>query len=349
MLFAVGNIASELAVKSHPVQVFTDDENAYVLFCLGDSGAVMHDGAPGIQSGAMSMQPSSLPVWTVMEGIRSSIARHLGFTVSIGIGTMTASLTGIHESFDGALRALDYRMIHGGNRILMIGDLESTEQAAPVFTDEDRHALLLALKIGEEGGVRDVMHRLLAPLAARPQIGLSAFQASLMSILAPMMQVAAESGVEANGLFPGGDGWMTPLLGGTLQEVSGWVTDAAVRLGACIAGSRRSQTEQIVTQAVQWVAGHYSDPELSIGSISQMVHVSASHFSALFRKETGESFLNHVTQVRLKAARELLAGTELKTADIAERVGYPDPHYFSYFFKKNMGVSPKEFRGGLKG
>ena len=58
----------------------------------------------------------------------------------------------------------------------------------------------------------------------------------------------------------------------------------------------------------------------------------------------GVTFTEYLTGVRMQRARELLADTSMRTADVAYAVGYNDPHYFSYLFKKNTGLSPREYR-----
>ena len=54
--------------------------------------------------------------------------------------------------------------------------------------------------------------------------------------------------------------------------------------------------------------------------------------------------MEYLTEVRLEAAKELLAGSDARMSDIAFDVGYQEPHYFSYLFKKHVGMSPREYR-----
>jgi two-component system response regulator YesN len=68
----------------------------------------------------------------------------------------------------------------------------------------------------------------------------------------------------------------------------------------------------------------------------------------IFKKEANETFLKYLVSVRLDAAKELLVNSDTQTAEIAERVGYPDINYFSFFFKKNVGMSPREYRNSFK-
>lgn len=74
------------------------------------------------------------------------------------------------------------------------------------------------------------------------------------------------------------------------------------------------------------------------------VALSNNHFCTVFSQETGETFTEYLTTLRLQRARELLRATSLRTGEIAAQVGYNDPHYFSYLFKKKYGVTPRDSR-----
>ena len=100
----------------------------------------------------------------------------------------------------------------------------------------------------------------------------------------------------------------------------------------------------LIRRAKDYIDCHYADGGLSLNEVADHVNHSASHFSALFSQETGQTFKDYVTEVRIKKAKELLRTSTLRAAEIADRVGYSDPHYFSAAFKKNTGLSPTEFR-----
>ena len=109
-------------------------------------------------------------------------------------------------------------------------------------------------------------------------------------------------------------------------------------------GARQSKYSAIMEKSREYIGGHYSDGSVSLNSVAEYVGPSPNHFSAIFSQETGETFIEHLTATRLGKAKELLSSTSAKASEIAYMVGYNDPHYFSYVFKKNVGISPSDYR-----
>ena len=107
---------------------------------------------------------------------------------------------------------------------------------------------------------------------------------------------------------------------------------------------RRDTTKSFVTRAIEYVKEHYADQDLSIETICHYLNVSAAHFSTVFKKETGKTFINYLTDYRMQEALNLLLTENEKTYIIAQKVGYLDPNYFSYVFKKQFGMSPSKYK-----
>lgn len=92
-----------------------------------------------------------------------------------------------------------------------------------------------------------------------------------------------------------------------------------------------------------YICQHYTE-DLSLEALASIVHLSPSYLSKLFKKEVGENISTYVQNIRIGQAKLLLHTTGLKTYEVAEQVGIPDPVYFSRIFKKVTGVKPKDFR-----
>ena len=100
----------------------------------------------------------------------------------------------------------------------------------------------------------------------------------------------------------------------------------------------------VIRDAKEYIRANFSQSDLSLNRIAVHIGVSPSYFSSIFKQETGQSFVEYLTQVRMERACELLKCTSYRTSEIGEQVGYNDSHYFSSAFKKAMGQSPKEYK-----
>jgi YesN/AraC family two-component response regulator len=109
-------------------------------------------------------------------------------------------------------------------------------------------------------------------------------------------------------------------------------------------GLKTSRYRDIIEKSREYIRLHYAEGSISLNSVAEFVGLSPNHFSTVFSQETGETFIEYLTRTRLAKAGEMLKSTRAKSSEIAYSVGYSDPHYFSYVFKKNIGVSPSEFR-----
>ena len=105
-----------------------------------------------------------------------------------------------------------------------------------------------------------------------------------------------------------------------------------------------SKYNDVIIKAQDHIRDNYADKDISLHSVAKEVNISPNHFSTIFRQETGETFINYITKVRVTHAKELLKTTQMRTSDVGYEVGYNDTHYFSYVFKKNTGMTPTEFR-----
>lgn len=99
----------------------------------------------------------------------------------------------------------------------------------------------------------------------------------------------------------------------------------------------------IILKAKQYIEQNYQK-NISLESTALHLNLSPTYLSRLFSKETGESFIDYLTHVRINHAKELIKNTNKKIQEISENTGYNNPYYFSRIFKKVTGVTPLEYR-----
>ena len=102
----------------------------------------------------------------------------------------------------------------------------------------------------------------------------------------------------------------------------------------------------VVDEVMRYIEENYADEELSLNVLASHVNFSPNHLSMIFSQQTGQTFIKYLTDFRMNKAKELLRCTGKKSSVISMEVGYKDPHYFSYLFKKTQGMTPTQYRGG---
>ncbi len=130
----------------------------------------------------------------------------------------------------------------------------------------------------------------------------------------------------------------------TVDEIRGQVQEMLV--GALMFRDSRtfSQRAGILQKAKEFIDQYYMDPNMSLNQVADFVNHSPSHFSVMFSHGTCKTFKEYLTELRIKKAKELLRTTTLRSSEISYQIGYGDPHYFSFIFRKNTGLTPTEFR-----
>lgn len=108
-------------------------------------------------------------------------------------------------------------------------------------------------------------------------------------------------------------------------------------------GIRGNET---VAKAIALMEERYHE-EITVVSVAEQVHLNPVYLSRLIKKETGETFSDILLRIRLDKASTLLKDMNVKIYEIAERVGFKDGRYFGQVFKKNFGMTPKEYRDKL--
>lgn len=105
-----------------------------------------------------------------------------------------------------------------------------------------------------------------------------------------------------------------------------------------------SRTRELALKASEIIEENLSDINLSLGMIADKLYVNKSYLSRIFKQETGENITDCIMRLRIQKSTYYLKNTDFLAYEIGEKVGIPDPNYFSTCFKKYTGESISEYR-----
>lgn len=134
----------------------------------------------------------------------------------------------------------------------------------------------------------------------------------------------------------------------TVQELKEYIRQMLSAALEFRESESKSQSRNMIRQALEYIEENYADENISLKEVAGYTNVSANYFSAVFSQEMRQTFVEYLTQKRMEKAKELLRRTDKRSAEIAAEVGYKDPHYFSFVFRKTQGCTPRDYRTGGK-
>ena len=116
-----------------------------------------------------------------------------------------------------------------------------------------------------------------------------------------------------------------------------------VNVCRAIRDQKEDQSNSAVKKAMLYIQENYSR-DISLDDVSSQVNISPYYFSKIFKEETGENFIEYLTRVRIDKAKELLVDANVSVKEAGIQSGYSDPNYFSRIFKKQMDMTPSEYK-----
>lgn len=263
-----------------------------------------------------------------------------------GIGDPVNRLGELSNCYESAERAFAHRFLVDGNRIISNSDIKLsyeslTETDVVVPNQLDLTGFAEFLKLGVRDEVRFFVYDFfegldsatVKSLLMRQYVVVDAFLkvSDFIKSIGGDLQILEQvtENKETLATEKGAEDYICRLLETAISEREGISKD---------------KNGKHVSDIIEYIEANYTNEELNLNMVAEYVNFSPSHLSAIFSQETGKTFIKYLTDLRIKKAKELLRCTSMRSSEICEAVGYKDPHYFSYLFKKNVGLSPIEYR-----
>ncbi|MBB6479217.1 response regulator [Spirochaeta isovalerica] len=282
--------------------------------------------------------------YSLAQGLKSEVTKQTGCPVSIGIGRAVKRIGEIPLSYEEADRVSRFMGERGQQLILGAGDMDSSSGEISLLPPESCR-IAGRLKYAAAGEIDVIMEEYLSLFGDSESYSPFFSNYLLGDIIIASTAIIGELGGDVHEVIP--SFLLREKLNNMISSRESFilhVRDLIEKVLAFRDSQGKGKHYEMIRKANEYIDSHFADPDICLHSVAEHVNASPNHFSTVYSQETGRSFIEYLTSVRIGKAKYLLRNTELRSSDIAYEAGFNDPHYFSFIFKKNVGLSPRDFR-----
>ena len=322
---------------------------AFVLFNISDEIVTREEAGIAYQEGSNRVCILFQGKWSrnftsktkeICREIQQKTKEVMGFDVSMGIGKWVKRPEELVRSHDMAAQMLQYRYLLGGNLLI---DMEEQHPVQEIAIDENLSELKEAMKTGQKEQVDQILSDIETAIR-QALMEKSRACMYLQQVIRTMDNACEDVSADMDRIREGRDELLRQVTDQMFFEDACKVVQKHTdRIFEILSEMNTSSSERQARLAIDYIQKNYMDPDLSLNSICSYLNISTSYFSTIFKDETGETFTEVLIRTRMEKAKELLENTTMKNYEIAEKVGFSDPHYFGISFKKMTGCTPTEY------
>lgn len=326
MKYAVTNVLNEAMEESENHLIFNGSEGR-IICLMSHHGKHSDEAAP-------------------LEGFKKLcflIKKYLKFTITIGVGRSKEGYKGISASYGEALEALQNKFVLGHDRVIAYGEQLPDSGNQPFYPTEANEELLVLLRLNSWEQIEQKLDEIFHSIRVR-KLTIDYIYVICMGLVSLNLSYFEESGHPIEDCF--GEQFYPYYEIRRFESAEmtfNWIKELFRKAVKYNSKHRNTRSSKIAKAAKLYIEEHYADPGVQLEHIAQHVFINASYLRAVFKKEVGITVNDYLMQYRMQQARELLGRSSVKLTDIAEKVGYNDPGYFSKSFKKFYGYSPSEY------
>ncbi|CDZ25125.1 two component system response regulator [[Clostridium] cellulosi] len=262
-----------------------------------------------------------------------------GIDYYIGIGKCYPSLRDANKSYEESLIAIDY-MDEGG--VVHINDIPMERDIQRSYKQDIEQNLVKKIILGETEECVAAFEHIFCRLIEQDRGNIDKLKLNLLELVAAIWRISKDYNLNSdNAVFA--DCLSEYMSINNINLIRTWMIDNIRRTSDEMARAKKNNFSCIVKRAIEYLTQNYNKA-ITLEYMSRELNISPTYFSKIFKEETGYTFIDYLTKLRIEQAKKLIANSNYGNKEICDFVGYSDPNYFSRVFKKIVGVTPTEYR-----
>ncbi len=278
-----------------------------------------------------------------MNMVRDKVGHLLNTKVDVGISQMCKGYEGIHQAYQEANKALHARMMLDEARCILYEDYLRCKQTVNIAA-MDWDDFLFSVQNGLEPQVEAFVDNYIQQIRESGNQDLQWLKFMTINILTKAEPVLHKHGksLATLGKYHDFDQRVDNIETIAMMEVI--IRDTLKAMMEYNKRLKPKKGKQVIEQALEVIEADIYDPQMGLAYVAGKIYVNDSYLSRVFKQETGQSLTAYIMKKRIDESIRLLNTTDLKVYEIAERIGINNAHYFSICFKKQIGMTVKQYK-----
>lgn len=280
----------------------------------------------------------------ILGEIKNNLAYFLNTHVTIGVSDAGDGFEKMHTLFLQAEKNASFRFIFGKQKIIYPENVVLIDVKDDLSIIPQTDGFVKAIKEADEQVVMQELEQLLAHIYSQ-SASIDKMLMYYTEIIFVLIKCINDLGEDVPTVFGKDVNFYQQITQfETGQEINIWIKNLVSWVVDFIKDKKESKMSFAMTKAISFIKNNFKDENISVWMVSNYMGLSESHFSALFKKEVGETFTNYVTGLRIEEAKKLMKTTNMKMYEICDSIGYNNVEHFSRLFKKVTGSSPNHYK-----
>jgi two-component system, response regulator YesN len=341
-------------IKKFLNYIFSDEE--YLLLPLSNNKI-------GIIIRLINHAGEKIYILDLLEDIKEEIHKKIRSVITIGIGRSYARIEDLRVSYYEALNAQGYAEQFSKSSIIHVENINdsasvniavgvqrmlSTDQYINKYPVREKEELLSLMKVGDVQNSKEALDRFLCKFSLFIEENPEILKVRLYELVGSLIDSAILSGGDEEKLNELVNKYFHDInYIKDIQVVEKWLSKVVLEIVGIVAAVYERRSKVLVEHAKKYIEENYRK-QLSYKEVAKEIYISPSYFLNLFKQETGKTFVDYLTHLRINKAKKLLLSTELNITEIAFETGFNNSNYFSSIFKKITGSTAKEYRKNIE-
>ena len=282
-------------------------------------------------------------LFDILNNLNSIIAAQYSKKCYSGVSNYIEDASELHIAYNEALDSVNYGILSRDDNLVYIEDIISEDNNIVRYPLEKEEALLLCIRNGKVNESKLLFDEIMMTLISSEQSNTEKLRVHMTRILSRLLNIDTKSGNAILSLQEA----MSVIEQKNKYEIVEWFRNIIVKMAKNNTALAEDKKEEL-TKKVKKIVMENPCMDLSLTNLSDLMDLSQSYISRVFKQKTGISYVEYVTNMRIEYSKKLLKQSDMSISEISKKLGYGNSQYYIKIFKSHIGITPGQYKNASK-